>query len=90
MHIENVEIYSDKTNRAILRHPSRNFPGILVQGDDLNSLCQNADHLCATAKGSLDPESYGELNTLRNALWDYLVHYKAVLGEHGIPLPFSG
>ena len=35
---ELVEIYSDKTNAAVLRHPGRHFPGVLVQGDDLYAL----------------------------------------------------
>ena len=90
MHVENVEIYSDETNRAVLRHPGRNFPGILIQGDDLNSLCQIADRVCTAGRNTLNSENYAELNKLRNALWGYLLHYKAVLGEHDISLPFSG
>lgn len=38
MRIEPVEIYSDASNQAILRHPARRFPGILVQGDTLKIL----------------------------------------------------
>lgn len=90
MHIEQVEIYSDETNRAVLRHPGRKFPGVLVQGDSLHSLCQLADNACAGAKNEVEAEHYAELNKLRNALWGYLQHYKAVLGEHDISLPFSG
>jgi hypothetical protein len=33
--------------------------------------------------------AFEEANDLRNALQDYLSHYKAVLTEHGIALPFS-
>jgi hypothetical protein len=29
------------------------------------------------------------VNELRNILWDYLTHYKMVLTEQNIPLPFS-
>jgi hypothetical protein len=90
MHKESVEIYSDKTNRAILRHPDRKFPGILMQGDSLNALCQQADIICVKAQESLDSKTYAELNELRNSLWGYLTHYKIVLGEHNLPLPFSG
>jgi Family of unknown function (DUF6959) len=31
MHVEPVEIYSDQTNAAIMRHPGRRFPGVLIQ-----------------------------------------------------------
>ena len=89
MHIENVEIYSDKTNSAVLRHPGRNSPGVLIQGDNLHSLCVMADKACADANPSLSSETYADLNRLRNVLWDYLNHYKVVLGEHNIQLPFS-
>lgn len=89
MHIEKVEIYSDETNRAILRHPGRKFPGILIQGDNLYALCSAADRACAGAKDKLEAEQYSELNELRNALWGYLLHYKVVLGEHDMRLPFS-
>lgn len=89
MHIADVEIYSDQTNAAVLRHPARRFPGVLVQGDSLYALCVQADDACAAAKGKLDSDACGELNELRNALWSYLTHYKSVLGQHQIPLPFS-
>ena len=62
-------------------------PGVLIQGDSLSRLCAQADEACVAAKGSLDPDAYDEL---RNALRHYLTHYKTVLGEHQIPLPFSG
>jgi hypothetical protein len=89
MHVEQVEIYSDQTNAAVMRHPGRHFPGVLIQGDTLYTLCRGADVICAAAKTRLDPDAYGEANDLRNALWAFLSHYKVVLGEHGIPLPFS-
>jgi len=83
MRVENVEIYSDETNRAVMRHPGRRFPGLLVQGDTLYSLWMRADAAC------VEVEPDGELDGLRNALWELLTHYKNVLGEHEIPLPFS-
>jgi hypothetical protein len=83
-----VEILSDATNAAVIRHPDRNFPGVLVQGDTLYSLCVAADEACAAAKGHLDADSYAELNELRNRLRALLTHYKVVLAEHGTKLPF--
>jgi hypothetical protein len=89
MHVEQIEIYSDTTNAAILRHPGRRFPGVLVQGDTLWTLCYRIDAACAHLRGQLDPQGFDELNEVRNALWSFLTHYKIVLGEHNIPLPFS-
>jgi hypothetical protein len=89
MHVEPIEIYSDATNAAVMRHPSRRFPGVLVQGDTLSNLCSRADSLCAAIRPQIDVDNFFELNELRNDLWSLLTHYKAVLGEHAIALPFT-
>jgi hypothetical protein len=87
MRKESVEIYSDQTNAAVMKHPGRRFPGVLVQGDSLFSLCCDADEACEIiGRGA---PGYEETNDLRNRLWGYLAHYKSVLMEHGLPLPFS-
>jgi hypothetical protein len=39
---EEVEIFSDASNMAVMRHPGRNYPGSLIQGDSLYSLLQVA------------------------------------------------
>lgn len=86
MRKETVEIYSDKTNAAVMRHPDRRFPGILLQGDVLHMLCYNMD----TALDELNPSSatYDQLNDVRNALQSLKNHYKSTLAEHDMPLPF--
>jgi hypothetical protein len=86
MRIDQVEIYSDQTNAAVMRHPGRRFPGLLVQGDTLHSLFLRAELVC---KGiERDSPAFEEANDLRNALQEYLSHYKAVLAKHEIELPF--
>jgi hypothetical protein len=87
MRIEQVEIYSDATNQAIVRHPDRKFPGVLFQGDTLYGLCQIADAACERL--TRNNAAYDDVNQLRNALWTGLNHYKSVLAEHNIQLPFS-
>ena len=89
MRIEPVEIYSDATNAAVMRHPGRHFPGVLLQGDTLYSLCRAADRACQVAQRASDDDVYEELNEIRNRLWDLLNHYKSVLLEHQMQLPFS-
>lgn len=87
MRTEEIEIYSDQTNAVVLRHPSRKFPGVLIQGDSLYQMCQSADDLCREI-GRVSP-GYDDANELRNALWSYLTHYKSVLVAHNVGLPFS-
>ena len=87
MRRENVEIFSDRTNAAAIRHPGRALPGVLVQGDNLHALCWRADLACE--KIGRGASGYDEANDLRNALWSYLSHYKVTLAEHELELPFS-
>ena len=87
MRVEPVEILSDRTNAAVMRHPDRRFPGVLLQGDTLYTLCQRADAACRGA-GRASP-AFEEMNSVRNHLWELLSHYKQALSEHDLPLPFS-
>ncbi|MGH1413861.1 MAG: DUF6959 family protein [Pelagimonas sp.] len=87
MREELVEIYSDTTNAAVLRHPERKFPGVLLQGDTLHGLCQNFD--IALKKIDRSSAAYEELNEIRNSLWTLKNNYKAALVEHELPMPFS-
>ena len=89
MYVESVEIYSDETNAAVLRHPGRRFPGVLIQGDTLYTLSSALEGICLKARAQVDPEIYQELDDLRESMRAYLVHYKAVLDKHGLPLPFN-
>jgi hypothetical protein len=82
-----VEIYSDATNAVVMRHPGRRFPGFLIQGDSLYSLCLEADDVCAAL--GRDAPGFDRANRLRNRLWSALAHYRSTLDEHQIPLPFS-
>lgn len=89
MKVQQVEIYSDASNFAVMRHPGRNFPGALIQGDTLYTLCVAADEACAAARKAGCEDAFEEINDVRNALWERLNHYTEVLTEHGIPIPFS-
>lgn len=86
MRTELVEIYSDASNMAVMRHPGRNFPGMLIQGDTLYNLCKTAESLCSSL--GKNPEARELALGLREELQDRLDHYKAVLTQHGISLPF--
>ncbi|MCB1586654.1 MAG: hypothetical protein KDI59_10980 [Xanthomonadales bacterium] len=85
---EEVEIYSDASNIAVMRHPGREFPGSLIQGDSLYSLLQNIKE----AKQEIDNGDSGEASEILNDVIENLTfrleHYKKVLKEHGRDLPF--
>lgn len=70
MYKEEAEIYSALSNQVVMKHPGRNYPSSLVQGDSLYILCRQADEACKLLKEKEYGEAYEELNDLRNVLWD--------------------
>lgn len=84
MHLQSVEIYSNQSNMAVIRHPGRRFPGVLVQGDTLHALYSQAELALGNGADAMD-----ELSDLRDRLHEMLDHYKAVLLEHGQMLPYA-
>jgi len=87
MRKEPVEIYSDASNAAVIRHPGRSLPGVLVQGDTLHSLVRSLELVLAEAP-ALSEEVADELAGVAERLSELLAHYKVVLLKHNIDLPF--
>ncbi len=87
MHIEPVEIYSDSTNAAILRHPSRRYPGCLIQGDTLYSLMRTLEDVQASGSSLTEDAADGLADVIEH-LRKLIEHYKTVLNNHNIELPF--
>ena len=84
-----VEIYSDATNAAVLRHPNRAFPGVLIQGDTLYTMHVRASLAIQEHAAGNDAAAIEELKDLRDHLAELSRHYKRTLVEHGIQLPYS-
>jgi hypothetical protein len=88
MRIEQVEIYSDQTNNPVMCQPGRRFPGVFIQGDMLHTLCQQIDTVCAEALPPGESDAFYALIDVRDALQGFLAHYRSVLHQHDIALPF--
>lgn len=88
MKTEEVEIYSDTSNLAVIKHPARAFPGSLIQGDSLHSLLQNIKEAQEELINGNASEASEILDSEINNLTYRLEHYKRVLQEHGHELPF--
>lgn len=84
-----VEIYSDASNQVVLRHPGRRFPGVLVQGDTLKILHSEVVAGLNEARDLLSEDARLDLEHVRDFLGDCLEHYRTVLREHSIELPFA-
>jgi hypothetical protein len=85
---EEVEIYSDASNDAVMRHPGRIFPGSLIQGDSLFILRQYAKEAQDELARGNKENAEAALEELVEMLEGRLNHYEAVLKEHGIELPY--
>src|SRR5262249_48328413 len=83
MRTAQVEIYSDATNKAVMRHPDRHYPGILIQGDRLLDLCSAVTRVADEAKGVLRQEAWQELEFVREDLQELVDHYIDVVGYPG-------
>lgn len=88
MRTEPIEIYSDDSNQAILRHPGRRFPGVLVQGDTLKILHGQVLGALNEGDNALSEDARLDLEHVRDFLSGCLDHYRSVLREHGMELPF--
>ena len=87
--MELVEILSDASNYAVIRHPNRSFPGSLIQGDSLHALiCDIDEAKRELASGNLEEVS-DILASVLDDLRERMDIYKAALKENKIGLPFN-
>lgn len=84
-----LEVYSQATNRAVVKMPARHFPGLLIQGDALSSLLSLAESICEKSEKTPDVDLIDAARELRDNLQQLLSHYEATLSKHNIPLPYS-
>jgi hypothetical protein len=89
MRKELLEILSDSSNYSVIRHPNRNFPGSLIQGDSLNALICNVDEAKRElASGNLEEVS-DILESILEDLRERMEIYKTALVKNNIELPFN-
>tara|TARA_R110002074_G_C12341455_1_gene648827 strand:+ start:400 stop:699 length:300 start_codon:yes stop_codon:yes gene_type:complete len=88
--MKEFELLNDATNAVVVRHPERNFPGLLIQGDTLKTLLDDIDELREEAFAG-DLESVKEISIiLQDKFTELLTHYEKVLTEHGLEHPYVG
>ena len=88
MRVEEIEIYSDTTNSAVIRHPARKFPGILIQGDTIYSMQKTTERVLSNLDIEKNEEAYFEIKDLCEFLTALTHHYKNTLLGHKMDLPF--
>jgi len=84
-----LEVYSQSIDRGIIRMPSQNFPGLLLQGETLSTLLRLAKSVHEKSQNTADTELIDVSRELVETIQKLVAHYEATLGKHNIPLPYS-
>ena len=78
---QQIEVWSDETNMAVVRMPGRNFPGLVVQGDKLISVAGAAKRVKDIADTTGSDELKREAGNLLFDLEELLADYSSVTSE---------
>lgn len=82
-----ADVLYEGSNVAVVQLPHRRFPGAVIQGDSLKSLCDLAQEILTLVETGTDPTDVAaELRDLLNA---HLSTYEEVLRFRGLPLPYT-
>jgi hypothetical protein len=84
-----LEVYSQSINRGVIRMPSQNFPGLLLQGETLSTLSKLAATIQEHAQTTNDTKLIETSQELNDTLQKLISHFEATLTRHNIPLPYS-
>ena len=84
-----LEVYSQSINRGIIKMPSQNFPGLLLQGEMLSTLLRLARSTYERSQQTSDTELIDSARELNENIQQLVLHYEATLTKHNIPLPYS-
>lgn len=79
-----VEVFCDETNFAVVRVPSRKYPGVVIQGDSLLDLIGTIKEAIELLDNDLEGAK-GALTYLHDELSWRLEKYRQVMKENGAP-----
>jgi hypothetical protein len=83
-----VRSYSDESNQVVIQTPGRNFPGTVIQGDQLRSLLRSTQRALALIEANEYEDAAEELKDLEDRLLERCLHYELVLRNHKLELPY--
>jgi len=89
MNRQELEVYSDKTNQAIVRMPNRTFPGIVLQGDSLSCIFWKAMAILEELDSGDLAMARQDALSLAEGIQSDIEHYEQVLGQQGVDLPYD-
>jgi hypothetical protein len=80
-----IEVFCEEPNFAVVRIPSRKFPGVVIQGDSLLDLVGTAKEVIDLLADDVE-EAKGALAYLHDELNWRLEWYQKVMKDNGSPL----
>jgi hypothetical protein len=83
-----IESFSSSTNAAVIRLPGRKFPALVLQGDSLKILMDEAHEVARLSRRTNISELVDAADHLAQLLGEYLRHYEEALKKHGESLPY--
>lgn len=84
--MSDVKLLSEPTNYAVVHLPGRAFPGVVFQGDSLDSFIADLEEAVRT--NDPDEKSFA-LRDVIERLRGIQAHYEGVLNREGIELPYT-
>jgi hypothetical protein len=90
MTMDTAELLSNPTNYAVVQLPGRKFPGVVMQGDSLNSLTKRLERMRSDLRiDDFDRDKVAaELDDLVNLFSEVRSHYEKVCAAKGLTLPY--
>src|SRR5512139_3980006 len=88
MEYMDLEVYSQSIDRGVVRMPSQSFPGLVLQGETLNSLLKLSRSTYEKSLNTTDTELVDTSRQLMESIQKLVSHYEATLNRHNIPLPY--
>src|SRR4051812_29061752 len=84
-----MRVIGEEVNAAVVQHPGRRFPGILIQGDSLSILCSHARQLTIDLAEARLEDAAESATELRELLDGYRAAYERAMDAEGLALPYS-
>jgi hypothetical protein len=83
-----AKLLTPSHNYAVVQLPGRRFPGVVFQGDSLNSLVRKLDSARQHLAASRMEEALGELDYIFEELCEIQSDYEKALVANSIRLPY--
>ena len=83
-----IETFNGQANYAVVRLPSRKFPGVVVQGDSLSIFVADLRRGLEQLRQGVIDEGINEVAEVLDRLEGVQRSYERVLADHSIPLPY--